>query len=312
MRPAAVIKDAVLPAVVIIVGLLAVFWLSGFIERVRPALPEEYSDSDLTVRGARMKGFAFGAEGLIADYYFMRSLQYVGNKVMKSESELVNLDDLRSLNPRLLYPLLDNATDLDPHFIAPYSYGAVVLPAIDPSKAIALANKGIANNPEHWRLYQHLGYIYWKLGQYEKAAETYERGSEIAGASPFMKLMAASMKTRGGSRETAREIFTEMLANSDDEQVQITARRRLAELDSLDERDAIDGVLATFRSSNGRCVNSLGEILPSLQKVDLPGDNEFAIDKQTRLVDPTGAPYLLDQENCRVKLDPTATGLPLQ
>jgi tetratricopeptide (TPR) repeat protein len=306
------VKDVLLSAVVIVVGFLAIFWLSGFIERVRPALPDEYADSDLTVRGARLKGFAFGADGLIADYYYMRSLQYVGDKLIKSDSDFINLDDLRSLNPRLLYPLLDNATDLDPHFIEPYSYGAVVLPAIDPNKAIALANKGIANNPDRWRLYQHLGFIYWKLGQYEKAAETYERGSEVPGASPFMKLMTASMKTRGGSRETAREIFTEMLASSDDEQVQITARRRLAELDSLDERDAIDAVLASFRNANGRCANSIGEILPSLQKVDLPGDNEFAIDRQNRLVDPTGAPYLLDHDNCRVKLDPATTGLPLQ
>ncbi len=306
------ISDVILPAAVIVGGFLAIFWLSGFIESVRPTLPEEYSDSDLTVRGSRLKGFAFGTEGLIADYYFMRSLQYVGYKLTKSDSDFINLDDLRSLNPRRLDPLLDNATDLDPHFIAPYSYGAVVLPAIDPSKAIALASKGIANNPDQWRLYQHLAYIYWKLGQYEKAAETYERGSEIAGASPFMKLMAASMKTRGGSRETAREIFTEMLANSDDEQVQITAKRRLLELDSLDQRDAIDSVLANYRSAGGRCANSLAEIVPLLLKVDLPGDNEFSIDKQNRLVDPTGAPYLLDHDNCRVKLDAATTGLPLQ
>src|SRR5258707_850764 len=148
------IRDIAFPLVIIVVGFLAVFRLSGYVEAVRPALPDEYVDSDLTVRGSKLKGFALGTEGLIADYYYIRSLQYVGDKLVKSKSEFINLDDLRDLNPRLLYPLLDNATDLDPHFIAAYSYGAVVLPAIDPEKAVRLANKGIANNPTHWRLYQ--------------------------------------------------------------------------------------------------------------------------------------------------------------
>ena len=195
------------------------FWLSGFIERQRPQLSDDYGDADLTMNGSQLKGWALGAEGLMADWYFMRSVEYIGYKMLNSKKESVNIDDLRDLNPRLLYPMLENATDLDPHFIAAYSYGAMVLPAIEPQQAIALASKGIANNPDSWRLYQHLAYIYWKLGQYEKASEMYEQGSHIAGAAPFMQLMAASMKTEGGSRETARTIYREMLAGTDDEKV---------------------------------------------------------------------------------------------
>ena len=307
-----IVKSIILPGVILIAGFAAVFALAGFVERSRPPLPEDYGDSDLTVNGSSLKGYAFGTEGLIADYYFMRSLQYIGDKLLKDKREVVNIDDLRSLNPRLLYPLLNNATDLDPHFIAAYSYGAVVLPAIDPNKAIDLANKGIVNNPDHWRLYQHLGYIYWKLKQYDKAATAYEKGSEIQGASPFMKLMAASMNTDGGSRDTARVIFQEMLAGSDDEQVQITARRRLAELDSLDERDAIDKVLADFKQNTGRCANSFGEVSSTLLQVKLPHNRQFKIDSAKRLVDPTDAPYMLDKEKCVVKLDFEHTGLPAQ
>lgn len=307
-----VIKDLVLPAVVIIAGFAAIFALSGFVEARRPPLPAGYEDTDLTVRGADLKGYAFGMEGLIADYYFMRSLQYVGDKLLERKDEFINIDDLRGLNPRLLYPLLDNATDLDPHFIAAYSYGAVVLPAIDPEKAIDLATKGISNNPHHWRLYQHLGYIYWKLGRCDKASETYERGAQIPGASPFMKLMAASMKTEGGSRTTARAIFTEMLAESDDEQVRITAERRLAQLDSLDERDAINAVLAEFTHQNGRCANSFAEIIPMLAHIRLPGGREFRIDRSNNVVDPSGAAYLIDRNKCNAILDVSNTGIALK
>ena len=186
------------------------------------------------------------------------------------------------------------------------------MPAIDAQKAIDLTTKGIANNPDSWRLYQYLGYIYWKLGRYDKASESYEKGSEIAGSQPFMKLMAASMTTHGGTRDTARAIYQEMLQSTGDEQVRITAKRRLGELDSLDEREAIDKVLADFKDKNGRCPGSFNEILSTLMKVHLPGDHEFSLHMSNRLVDPTGAPYLLDKDKCEVKLDIDHTDLPVQ
>ena len=306
------LKNTVLPLTIIIAGFVAVIGLSGFLDRNRPALPADYDDSDLTMNGSRLKGFALGFEGLMADWYWMRSLQYIGGKIISSNSDFVNIDDLSGLNPRLLYPLLQNATDLDPHFIAAYSYGAIVMPAIDKDKAIEIAQKGIANNPNEWRLYQYLGYIYWKIGHYDQAAEIYERGAAIAGSPPFLRLMAAAMQTEGGSRSTAREIFRQMLADSDDPMVRLTAERRLNELDSMDERDAIDKALSDFREHTGRCVNALSEIAPTLLQVKLPAGNEFMVDRSGNLIDPTNAPYLLDKENCRVKLDAAHTGLPLK
>jgi len=307
-----ILQKIILPAAVIISGFAAIVPLSGYISRVRPQLPEGYEDTDLNFKGSHLKGFAFGMEGLLADVYFMRSLQYIGAKLLSSKAETINIDDLRDLNPRLVYPFLDNATGLDPHFIAAYSYGAMVLPAIDKEKAIELASKGIANNPNEWRLYQHLGYIYWKLGRYDEAAETYKRGSEISGAEPFMKIMAATVKTEGGSRETSRAIYRQMLAGSVEEHVRITAERRLQELDSLDEREAIDGVLAAFKERSDRCANNLSEILPMLTTVKLPENRDFRVNRSNQIVDPSGAPYILDRETCRVRLDADLTKLPLK
>jgi tetratricopeptide (TPR) repeat protein len=239
----------------------------------------------------------------------MRSLQYVGDKLVNSKSDVINIEDLRDLNPRLLYPYLQNATDLDPHFIAAYSYGAVVLPAIDIDKAIALTEKGIANNPQEWRLYQYLGYIYWHQKDYAKAAEYYERGSEIRGAAPFMRLMAAMMRSEGGSRDTARQIFRQMLTdNSDDQMVATSAKLRLMELDWFDQRDAVDPILARFRETTGRCANDTREILPQLKGVRLP-NGDFELNDAGQLVDPSGAPYLIDPDKCELKLDAAKTAI---
>ena len=61
------------------------------------------------------------------------------------------------------------------------------------------------------------GYIYWKQGKYERAAETYVNGSQINGAPPFMRMMSARMKTEGGSRDVAREMYKQILDEADDE-----------------------------------------------------------------------------------------------
>lgn len=296
---------------VIIAGFAAVYVLSNFLEKIKPPLPEDYADRDLALQGAKLKGFSLGLEGLIADWYWMQSLQYIGKKMIDSQDN-INLENLNSLNPRLLYPYLDNATDLDPHFMAVYSYGAVVLPAIDANQAIKIAQKGIKNNPNEWRLYQQLGYIYWRLGNYEKAAEIYAEGSRIANAPPFMKMMAAKMKSEGGSREIARQIYTQMLEESDDGQVKENAALRLLELDSLDERDAIRAALQNFKEKSGRCANNFQEILLLLRTVKLPTGKDFRLDKSNNIVDPTGAPYLLDKEKCDVLLDVKTSKIPPQ
>lgn len=291
------------------VGFALVFVLSSFLEKNRPAAPEGFEDSDLAVQGTRLKGFALGLEGLLADWYWMQSLQYVGGKVLKNEGNL-NLDNLSPLNPRLLYPYLDNATSLDPHFMAVYSYGAVVLPGIDAEQAVKIAQKGIDNNPDEWLLYQHLGFIYWRSQQYEKAAEIYERGSQIANAPHYMRMMAAKMKSEGGSRATARVIYRQMFEEATDKQTKETLNSRLLELDSLDERDAISAALREFKEKTGRCANKWSEVFPLLQNVKLPEGKDFRLDKSDNIVDPTGAPYILDKETCRAKLDEKNTKIP--
>lgn len=308
---ASALQKLLLPLGILAMCLASVVPLSGYLSSVRPQMPEGYEDADLSVKGSKLKGFALGMEGLLADAYFMRALQYIGRKILQSKTEELNLDDLRNLNPRLVYPLLDTATSLDPHFIAAYSYGSMILPAIDPESAVALGIKGTTNNPNEWRLFQHLGYIYWRLKRYDEAAEIYAKGSQIPNSAPFMKLMAGTMKTEGGSRETARAIFRQMLADAEDEQIRITAQRRLDQIEWFDEREAIDRVLADVKEKSGRCAKNFSEIIPILIAVSLPGNRDFRVNKRTELVDPSGAPYILDKENCRVRLDAENTKLPL-
>ncbi|HYJ91376.1 MAG TPA: hypothetical protein VEV84_08710 [Pyrinomonadaceae bacterium] len=296
-------------AVVAIAALASEINLGGYVERNRVSIPESYADEDLDLQGKKLKGFGMGFEGLIADWYWMRSLQYIGDKIEKSDTDTINLDDLRELNPRLLYPLLDNATELDPKFTTAYSYGAIVLPAIDPYQAIKLTEKGIANNPKEWRFYQYLGYIYWRLKNYDKAAEVYEQGSHLPGAPPFLKLMVGMMQTRGGGRDTARQVYRQMQNDASDDDTRRIAGLRLQWLDSLDERDYLNSALATFKEKNGRCAHSFAELFPLLKTMPTRAGVELRVNSAGEIVDPSGWPYLLDQIECEAILS-QATQIP--
>lgn len=296
-----------LPIALIIIALPIVVMLSDSAASSRVALAESYEDADLELQGRKLKGFALGAEGLLADWYWIRSLQYIGTKLVKTEIADLNIEDLRPLNPRLLYPLLDNATDLDPKFIAAYSYGAVVLPAIDKEQAITFTEKGITNNPEAWRLYHYLGYIYWKNKDYENAARAYDRGAAVAGAPSFVREMAAAMRTRGGSRETAYQLYSQMRESAPDPQTRSNAELRLLQIDALDELDAVNAKLGESKERSGRCVSKIVEIFPALRGVELPRNRELRINGSNQMVDPTGEPYNFDQQACRISISNTSS-----
>ena len=295
-------KEILISLVIFGVGFAALFALTLKIEATKPPIPAGYEDSDLTVEGGRLRGYSFGAEGLVADWYWMRALNYLGTKMVDAGFN-PGIQDLRPLNPRLLYPMLDNASTLDPRFMTVYTYGATVLPDIDPQQAIKLLEKGIENNPGQWRLYQFLGYIYWDLKDYPKAAEVYERGAQLPGSPNFMSMMASNMKSQGGTRDMARQIYTQVLNEAQDDETRIFARARLMGLDSLDEQDVINEALSTFKKENGRCITSWREFALWLRNSQVRGIERLRFNKNLEPVDPSDTPYLLDNANCSVHHD---------
>jgi tetratricopeptide (TPR) repeat protein len=282
---------------VVVVGMACIVLLVRWIDTLRPPVDPNVADESLYLDGKTAKRISLGFNGLMADWYWMRSLQYVGRKII-NHPENVPIDDLSQLNLKLLAPLLDTATTIDPEFLEPYQYAAVVLPAVDVQEAIRITQKGIDANPNAWRLYHHLGYIYWQQGNYQAASEMYGRGATIPGAPPWMQAMKAKMAADGGSRATAREIYIRMLEQSTEEQVKDMARRRLMQLDSLDQRDGLRKILTGYQTRVGRCPSSWRELAPIFSAIGAP------VDASSAPLDPTGVPYVLKPDTCDVELNP--------
>lgn len=288
---------------VILFGFGVVVGLSRWVDANRPAASAQVEEESLYLTGNTLKRMSLGFNGLMADWYWLRSLQYVGNKLMVNQRD-IQLDDLGPLDLRLLYPLLDNATTLDPHFLAPYSYGAVVLPAVNAENAIKLIRKGIEANPAEWRLYQHLGYMYWKRGEYQMAAQAYADGSKIAGAPYWMREMSARMTAEGGSHKMAREMYERLFEETDDQAVKELLARRILQVASFDDRDGIRRAIDAFKQKNGRCARGWNELTAELRAVRLPDGKPLRFDSAGAPLDPDETAYVLKVDKCEVDLDP--------
>jgi tetratricopeptide (TPR) repeat protein len=250
----------------------------------------------LYLKPEQARRLSLGFNALAADWYWMRTLQYIGRKVTAHEGA-IQIDDLSPLNLKILAPLLENTTTLDPQFLAAYEYGAIVLPAVDVEAAIRLVRKGIAANPRAWRLHHYLGYIYWQQDRFQEAGEAYAAGARVPGAPAWLSAMSAQMATKGGSRETARAIYQSMYQQTDDEQMKNLSLARLSQLQSLDEMDALRALLNAQRERAGTCPRSWREVAPALLRAA-----RFQTDSSAAPLDPSGVPYVIKQDGCDVEL----------
>src|SRR3954468_10717231 len=150
-----------------------------------------------------LKKMSLGYNGLLADIYWTRAVQYFGSHHVAQAKEF-----------DLLNPLLDIAVSLDPKLKPAYKFGSVFLAqkppqgAGRPDLAVQLAERGIQAYPDDWNFYFNLGFIhYMERHDYIAAAEAFERGSHVPHAHPFLKVLAANMRQHGGDRETARFLW---------------------------------------------------------------------------------------------------------
>lgn len=284
---------------IIVCGLGVSAGLSRWLDAHRPPAEKQLAGAseELYLKPEQARRLSLGFNAMAADWYWMRSLQYVGRKLEAHEGA-IQIDDLRALNLKILAPLLDNATTLDPQFLAAYQYGAVVLPAVDVEAAVKLIRKGIHANPQVWRLHSYLGYIYWQQNRFAEASAAYAEGATLEGAPAWMAAMSAQMATKGGSRDTARAIYQNMYQQTDDEQMKKLALSRLLQLQSLDEMDALrQSVLAPHRARTGNCPQTWREVVPLLQRAA-----RFPLDPSGAPLDPSGVPYVIKQDSCDVEL----------
>lgn len=237
-------------------GALALFPLQHRVDRERGSF-QEAGEVLYLPSGLALRRLSLGHEGLFADVYWTRAVQYFGRQRLARATEF-----------ELLGPLLRITTELDPHLLIAYRFGSIFLAekppggAGHPEEALQLLRRGIVANPDYWRLWEDLGFIYyWDLKDYASAARVFQTGSERPGALVWMRVLAASVAAEGGEIRTSKALWSEIYRHADDDQVRQSALEHLAALETQEQMEKLNRVLAQFRTKEGRVPRSFQELV---------------------------------------------------
>ena len=172
-------RTTAIAAASLVLSLVACILLLRRLDQIRPKASIEdalYINSPKMVKRASL-----GFDGLMACIYWTRTVQYFGHR---------HYDMAHTYNE--LAPLLEITTALDPHLLPAYEFGASFLApkppngAGEPVRAIQLMEYGIEHNPDNWRLYYDLGFVYYtELKDYRNAAAAFEQGSKAPKRASF-------------------------------------------------------------------------------------------------------------------------------
>jgi hypothetical protein len=279
--------------ITIIAGAVLVFSLaaSSFVlHRTDQMRPQASLDEVLFVNSPTViKRASLGYDGLAACIYWTRTVQYFGYR-----------HHYYATSYNLLAPLLEITTHLDPHLIVAYEFGSSFLAprpphgAGQPERAVALMKYGIEHNPDNWRLYYDLGFVYYmELHDYKDAAEAFDRGAKLPNAHPFMKIFAAQMAQHAGEYQTARMLWSATYQTAQDQQIRQNAIEHLRALRVDEDVDHLQDAVTRFGERTGRLPENIGELVSA---EGLPGVP----------VDPDGHPYKMTPKG-RIELhDPDA------
>jgi len=242
---------------------------------------------DLVLRsGKLLKVMSLEYAPLMADMYWTRVVQYYGDKAVRHDPDL-----------ELLWPLLDVTTTLDPHLLVAYRFGSMFLSESAPRGAgrpdlgIQLIQRGIQANPDYWRLYEDLGFIYYfELHDYNKAGAAFLEGSKNPQALPWMKVLAAKVSEQGDNPETSEFLWHEIYTSTKDPQMKENAATHLQLLKADADCKAIDALSDDFEKKNSRRPSSIRELVTAGLLRGIPAD-------------PMGNAYVLDNTG-KAQLDP--------
>jgi len=253
--------------VLLVLGFAGVWHLQNHIDVQRAALHQDRDE--LVLRSGKLvRAMSLEYAPLMADFYWTRVVQYYGDKRAHHDP-----------NYELLSPLLDLTTTLDPNLLVAYRFGSTFLSepsprgAGHPEQGIALLERGIQANPDYWRFYEDLGFIYYfELKDYTKASEAFEEGSKQPDAQIWMKVMAAKIAAEGESLSTSVFLWNEVLQTANDPQIKENALMHLGLLRVLEDCKQLDALADEFQKRTGRRPTRMGELVQAGLLPRVPAD----------------------------------------
>jgi hypothetical protein len=185
--------------------------------RVRPYL---YSNLYLP-SGEFVQQTSLGYRELAADLVWFQATQYFGGYA-KNQHSLAYFKGL-----------IDIVTDLDPNFVFPYVFGAIVMAQdmSDLQAGVDILRKGMWANPASCEFPFEIGFLHYIVRADEAVAARYfTLASRLPGGGDRARRFAAFVASKAGHVETSIRMWEELAATSKEPYMRDMARRYIERL----------------------------------------------------------------------------------
>jgi hypothetical protein len=217
-----------------------------------PPRPLEDMSAEFVPRPAVAKLAALGFDSVLADYYWLRAVQIVGDSREDADGK-----------SEVIGQMIDVVTTLDPWVDHPYRFAAVWLtrtPA-EVRKANELLHRGIEHHPSEWRNYFYLGFNhYFYFGENAEAAEVLERATHLEKAPAYLTRLVARLQSHASDIDTAAAFLMELANSASDD---FTRNGYLDALDEIEiERRArfLDGARDSYKKRYGKDITRIEDL----------------------------------------------------
>ncbi|MBI4948337.1 hypothetical protein HY844_02165 [Candidatus Berkelbacteria bacterium] len=210
----------------------------------------------LALSGEGITNVSFGFKELIADYYWLKTIQYYGGGDPNGKYEQL---------PKLYNSVLE----LSPRFLSAYESGILILGGEGFVKdAINLANVGQKNLPLSWQIPYYQGlieHIYNK--NYKAAANLFDQAAKLPGAPPNTKYFAGIYYSQANNPDIAYAIFKTIYENSTDPAIKERAGNYVIYLENV---TLLNKALTQYKIKFSKPPNSLSDLVKQKIITEIP------------------------------------------
>jgi tetratricopeptide (TPR) repeat protein len=211
---------------------------------------------------------SFGFQQLVADWYWVRALQYF-------------VEPAQELNQyRNLGDFFEVVVGVDPDFQYAYRFAGISIPYdtgrlrfANTDRAIEFLQRGVKHWPDDWQMRLHLGFYLLNFkNDPEGAAEQFAAAAPVPGAPPYLKRFAAKLFSLNGEVERAKLFTEQMLALTDDPDEKTKLKKRLEEIEAEGRFREVEAAAERFHAAQGRWPTGLEELATVSPLPPLPPD----------------------------------------
>ncbi len=194
----------------------------------------------------------FGFHALVADYYWIQSVQLVGET------------DHPEIFAEEIGQYIDLTTTIDPWVIHPYDAAAIWLvnsraQVLDGNR---LLRRGIEHHPDRWRTYYHLAFnLFYYFEQSGEAADVLTQAIDLPGAPIYLRRMVAKLRADEGGLDVAAGFLRQFVESVEDEVAREMYLEALVEVDTERMARLLDIAREEYKKRNGKDIEEVDDLL---------------------------------------------------